>query len=225
MNVLITSSVCLWASKYSVWLTAPVHSSAVGTMRSVYPFGGSVMVSLTVVMAQMNLRLVLLDTVPSVSSSVRTGTAPIQASSATVTRTVPTTQTRTLPSAVTTGARITSSSVKTRTASPCRGTVMGLRTVRMAVTRTPTAALRGRVNRDSSSAPMDSVSLRATCVMPKMTVEMGPMNPLKPAWVQVMSVMKLSSPVKQTTAVSLCGLVVTAPMTAWTTVTSRAVRR
>lgn len=42
-------------------------------------------------------------------------------------------------------------------------------------------------------------------------------------WVQGTSVMKLSSPARQTTAVSLSGPVVTVPMTASTTVTRRAV--
>lgn len=42
-------------------------------------------------------------------------------------------------------------------------------------------------------------------------------------WVQGTSVMRLSSPARQTTAVSLCGPVVTVPTTASTTVTRRAV--
>lgn len=42
-------------------------------------------------------------------------------------------------------------------------------------------------------------------------------------WVQVISVMRLSSPARQTTAVSLSGPVVTVPTTASTTVTRRAV--
>lgn len=42
-------------------------------------------------------------------------------------------------------------------------------------------------------------------------------------WVQIINVMTLSSPVRQTTAASLCGLAVMAPMTALTTVMSKAV--
>lgn len=225
-SVQITSSPLLWALRSSVSLTALAPSSAVGTMRGVFLYGGSVTANQIVVMAQMNLRPAQPVIAPSASSSVRTATVPILASSVMATQTALMVQMRALLSAVTTDARKTSSSVKTRSVSLCPGTATGQTTVQMAATRTQTFVARGPADRDSSSVPTGAVCHQAMYVTPRTTVEMDQMNHLKPAWVQTTSAMRtLSSLARQTTAVFLSGPDVTAPMTASTTATSKAVRR
>lgn len=176
-------------------------------------------------MALMNLRPAHLDIAPLANSSVKTATVPTPVLSVMATQTALMVQTRMMLSAVTTAARKTSSSVKTRSAFLCPGTVMEYLTVQTAVMKTQKAAPRRRADRDSSSVPMDAVYHQAMCVMLRMTVAMGLMSPIKPAWVQSTSAMRTqSSLVRPTTAAFLSGPSVMAPMTASTTATSKAAR-